>query len=389
MVNFDQQYNRKETNSVKWDAIQEMYQQDDLLPLWVADMDFRVHQPVLDAMTRYIDQGILGYSIFPNSLYEAIQAWQKERHNYIVEKEAILFNSGVVPSVALAVQAFTNVGDAILIHDPVYHPFAKVIKSNQRQVIRQPLVEQEGKFMVDFKEMEAAIVENEVKLFILCNPHNPGGRVWSLDELQQMGNLCRRHNVLVISDEIHQDLIFAPAQFTTFMNADPSFKDFSLTLTAATKTFNLAGIKNSMVFIHNSDLRKRFATVQEKNQQTEINTLGLIGTEAAYKHGETWLEELLDYLQENIAVVQEYLQTELPKVHMMQPEGTYLLWLDLSAYGLSDKQMENQLLKLGKVVLNTGVTFGPAGTQHMRLNIACPKATLLEGLLRIKKALEG
>ncbi|WP_086349847.1 MalY/PatB family protein [Candidatus Enterococcus clewellii] len=389
MVNFDHVYDRKETNSVKWDAVQQMYKENDLLPLWVADMDFKVHQPILDAMSEYIAQGILGYSIIPDSLYNAIQEWQKRRHHYIVEKEAILFNSGVVPSVALAIQAYTQPGDSVMIHDPVYHPFAKVIQANHREVVRSPLYVENGNFLIDFDEMEKLLKSEEVKLFILCNPHNPGGRVWQKQELVRIGNLCKKYNVLVISDEIHQDLVFPPAVFTTFTNADPSFKDFSIILTAATKTFNLAGIKNSMIFIHDPVLRKQFKTTQEMNQQNEINTLGLIGTEAAYNSGDEWLNELLSYLKDNIEEVEKFLTMNLPKVQMMKPEGTYLVWLDFSNYQLSDKQLENNLLHKGKVVMNTGISFGPSGSQHMRLNIACPRATLLEGLQRIHSSFEN
>ncbi|MBL1228954.1 pyridoxal phosphate-dependent aminotransferase [Enterococcus sp. BWB1-3] len=389
MVNFDHVYERKGTNSVKWDAVNKMYKEDDLLPLWVADMDFKVHQPILDAMISYINQGILGYTTSSDSLYEAVQTWQKKKHNYIVEKEAILFSSGVVPSVAIAIQAYTEVGDAVLIHDPVYHPFAKVIKKNKRRVIRHSLIEVDGKFQIDFEKMKEAIQTNDVKLFILCNPHNPGGRVWSIEELKKIGELCASHNVLIISDEIHQDLIFTPAEFTTFNNADPSFKDFSITLTAATKTFNLAGIKNSMAFIHNTELRAKFCNIQEINQQTEINTIGLLGTEAAYRCGEEWLDDLLIYLQKNISTVEKFLQSEMPLVKIMKPEGTYLIWLDFSAYALSDKELENKLIKKGKVVLNSGISFGPKGSQHMRLNIACPNATLLEGLERMKKSFQA
>lgn len=351
-------------------------------------MDFKVHQPILDAMSEYITEGILGYSIIPDSLYNAIQEWQKKKHQYIVEKEAILFNSGVVPSVALAIQAYTQPGDSVMIHDPVYHPFAKVIHANHREVVRSPLYVENGKFLIDFDEMEELLKREEVKLFILCNPHNPGGRVWQKQELVRIGNLCKKYNVLVISDEIHQDLVFPPAVFTTFTNADPSFKDFSIILTAATKTFNLAGIKNSMIFIHDSALRKQFKITQEMNQQGEINTLGLIGTEAAYNFGAEWLSELLSYLQGNIEEVEKFVNTHLPKVQMMKPEGTYLVWLDFSDYQLSDKQLENNLLRKGKVVMNTGISFGPSGSQHMRLNIACPRATLLEGLERIRLSFE-
>ncbi|MFD2308360.1 MalY/PatB family protein [Enterococcus termitis] len=388
MVEFDKVYDRRNTNCAKWDSIKDTYGEDGLLPLWVADMDFKANRPVLEALGKTVEQGILGYSPAPASLYQAIQSWQQRRHDYSINKEAILFNSGVVPSLALAVQAYTQPGDAVLIHDPVYPPFAKVVEQNDRKLVRNILQVEQGHFVMDLEKMEKQIIEEHVRLFILCNPHNPGGRVWTSSELEAVGKLCAKHDVLVVSDEIHQDLIFAPHTFTTFANAHPSFKDFSVTMTAATKTFNLAGIKNSMVFIENADLRKKFVDVQKRNSQDEINIFGYVGTEAAYEHGDTWLEELLDYLKGNIDLVSEFLASELPQVKMMRPEGTYLIWLDFSAFGLTDAALQDQLVHKGKVVLNAGITFGPQGTQHMRLNVACPKETLLEGLKRMKHAFE-
>ncbi|EOL49423.1 MalY/PatB family protein [Enterococcus caccae] len=388
MVEFDTVYDRRNTNCSKWDSITDTYGEDGLLPLWIADMDFKANPPVLEALEQTAKQGILGYSPAPNSLYEAIQRWQKRRHDYSVNKEAILFNSGVVPSLSLAIQAYTEPGDAILIHDPVYPPFAKVVEQNNRRLIRNQLLIEQEHFVMALEEMEKQIVAENVRLFILCNPHNPGGRVWTKSELEAFGQLCAKYDVLVISDEIHQDLIFAPHVFTTFANVHPSFKDFSITLTAATKTFNLAGIKNSMIFIENPDLRKKFIAAQERNFQNEINIFGYVGTEAAYQHGDNWLEELLVYLTENIDTVSTFLQTELPKVKMMRPEGTYLIWLDFSSLGLTDAQLQKQLIHKGKVVLNPGISFGPNGTQHMRLNVACPKETLIEGLRRIKYSFE-
>ncbi|WP_086443943.1 MalY/PatB family protein [Candidatus Enterococcus lemimoniae] len=388
MVEFDTVYDRRNTNCSKWDSIKETYGEDDLLPLWIADMDFKANPPVLKALKDTAEQGILGYSPAPDSLYDAIQSWQKRHHNYSISKDAILFNSGVVPSLSLAIQAYTKPGDAILIHDPVYPPFAKVVEQNDRKLVRSQLLTEQGHFVMDLTEMEKQIVAENIRLFILCNPHNPGGRVWTKSELEAFGKLCAKYDVLVISDEIHQDLIFAPHVFTTFTNVHPTFKDFSITLTAATKTFNLAGIKNSMIFIENPDLRKKFIAAQERNFQNEINIFGYVGTEAAYQNGDRWLSELLVYLKENIDTVNDFLQAELPKVKMMRPEGTYLIWLDFSAYGLTDAQLQNQLIHTGKVVLNPGISFGPNGTQHMRLNVACPNETLFEGLRRIKASFE-
>lgn len=383
MTIFDEQINRKQTNCVKWDSIVQTYHADDLLPLWVADMDFLAPTPVINAFESYSARGLFGYSITPESLYQAIINWQKKRHGYSIEKEEILFSSGVVPSIALAVQSYTDEGDSVLIHDPVYHPFAAVVTENHRNLVRSTLIEENNHFVMNLEEMERLIIAHQVKLFILCNPHNPGGRVWTKEELAAVGNLCKKHGVLVVSDEIHQDLIFKPYTFTNFQLADPTFEEFSLVFTAATKTFNLAGIKNSMVFIKNPKLRARFQETQKRNQQGEINTFGYIGTEAAYNHGGNWLDELLPYLQENVQFVKTYLSEKLPSVHVMCPEGTYLMWLDFSAFGLSDKELETHLIEKAKVVLNSGIIFGSKGAGHMRLNVACPRATLEEGLRRI------
>lgn len=389
MIDFDKVHPRIDTNSVKWDAIKEMYRRENLLPLWVADMDFLAPEPVTKALQQAVAQGIYGYSIFPDSLYHAIIDWQRTRHDYTIEKQDILFNSGVVPSLALALQSYTQENDAVLIHDPVYHPFADVINRNKRQLIREPLLERNGHFEIDFASMEQTIIDHHVKLFILCNPHNPGGRVWTKEELRTIGTLCQKYHVIVVSDEIHQDIVFAPHTFTSFQTVDPSFAAFSIVLTSATKTFNLAGIKNSMIFIKDPQLRKQFIEAQERNVQGEINTFGAVATEAAYRDGTPWLEELLLYLSGNADFIRDFLQQELPKVRFQMPEGTYLMWLDFSAYGLSDNQLQRILIKEANVVLNQGTIFGPHGTQHMRLNFACSRTILTQALQQIAKAFQA
>ncbi|GAA3024951.1 MalY/PatB family protein [Tetragenococcus solitarius] len=385
MSQFDQVIDRKKTQSVKWDTLEKNYHQKDLLPMWVADMDFKAPEAVRSAFNSYLEKGVFGYSIVPDSLYDAIISWQKTRHHFAIKKEEILFNSGVVPSLALSVQAYTDPGDAVLIHDPVYPPFAQVVEDNNRKLVRSNLFT-DDKFMMDYDNMERLIQEEDVKLFILCNPHNPGGRVWSKKELQDVGNLCRKYHVTVVSDEIHQDIVYQPETFTTFQNADPSFKDFSIVLTAATKTFNLAGIKNSMVFIKDDKLRQAFEKIQKKNHQDDINTFGMIGTQAAYEGGKEWLEELLTYLKENVEITYQFFQSELPNVKVSKPEATYLMWLDFSFYQLTDKQLEKKIINEAKVVLNPGISYGEKGSQHMRINIACPRSTLKEGLQRIAAA---
>lgn len=387
MVNFDEQLNRKGTNSVKWDQICRTYQEEELLPLWIADMDFKAPDGVINAYQKMLDHGIFGYSTTPDSLYEAIIDWEKKQHQLALVKEDIFFFSGVLAGLATAIQAFTEPNDAVLIHDPVYPPFSGILTENKRKIVRSRLLEKDGRFVMDYADMEEKIKQNHVKLAILCNPHNPGGRVWTKNELNRFGELCRKHQVVVLSDEIHQDLVFGPHQMTSFFNAGENFADFTVQFTSMTKTFNLAGIKNSVAFAKNPKLHKQLERKQAENFQQEINTFGLVGMEAAYRTGEEWLKELLNYLQKNIEDTFTFFNEHLPKAKIMRPEGTYLLWIDFSEYGLTDEQLENQLIHDGKVVLNTGVSYGPGGKQHMRLNVACANTTLLEGLKRIALAL--
>ena len=387
MTNFEQPINRLGSNSVKWDAILKSYNEENLLPLWIADMDFKAPAGVLQANQKLLEHGILGYADTPDTLYTAISNWEQEHFKLAVRKEEILFFSGVLAGITTAIQAFTKPNDVILIHDPVYPPFANIITTNRRQLVRSQLVEDNGHFVMDLADMEEKFKQHQVKVMILCNPHNPGGRVWTKKELYQLGELCQKYQVLVLSDEIHQDLVFPPNKMTSFFNAGDGFSDFSLQFTSMTKTFNLAGIKNSVVFVKNEKLRSQLIRKQEENFQQEINTFGLVGMEAAYETGEEWLAELLPYIQSNITYTMNFFREQLPKVKIMEPEGTYLLWLDFSEYDLSDKELEERFVHKGKVVLNTGVSYGPSGKQHMRLNVACPRVVLEEGLNRIVRAL--
>lgn len=387
MTNFEQPIDRLGSNSVKWDAILKSYNEENLLPFWIADMDFKAPAGVLQAYQKLLEHGILGYADTPDTLYTAISNWEQEHFKLAVRKEEILFFSGVLAGITTAIQAFTKPNDVILIHDPVYPPFANIITTNRRQLVRSQLVEENGHFVMDLADMEEKFKQHQVKVMILCNPHNPGGRVWTKKELYQLGELCQKYQVLVLSDEIHQDLVFPPNKMTSFFNAGEGFSNFSLQFTSMTKTFNLAGIKNSVVFVKNEKLRSQLIRKQEENFQQEINTFGLVGMEAAYETGEEWLAELLPYIQSNITYTMNFFREQLPKVKIMEPEGTYLLWLDFSEYDLSDKELEERFVHKGKVVLNTGVSYGPSGKQHMRLNVACPRVVLEEGLNRIVRAL--
>lgn len=293
MTNFDQPIDRLGTNSIKWDTILKTYNEKELLPLWIADMDFKTPPAVLEAYQKLLNDGVLGYSDISDSLYQKIIAWENRQHELNLNKEEILFFSGVLAGITTAIQALTKPNDAILIHDPVYPPFATIITNNRRKLVRSRLIEKNHRFVIDFGDLEEKFNKQQVKLMILCNPHNPGGRVWSETELNQLGKLCKKYNVLVLSDEIHQDLVFAPKRMTSFFNAGENFSDFSIQFTSMTKTFNLAGIKNSLAFVKNKKLRDLLLNKQQENFQQEINTFGLVGMEAAYQAGEPWLNDLL------------------------------------------------------------------------------------------------
>ena len=282
MTNFEQPIDRLGSNSVKWDAILKSYNEENLLPLWIADMDFKAPAGVLQAYQKLLEHGILGYADTPDTLYTAISNWEQEHFKLAVRKEEILFFSGVLAGITTAIQAFTKPNDVILIHDPVYPPFANIITTNRRQLVRSQLVEENGHFVMDLADMEEKFKQHQVKVMILCNPHNPGGRVWTKKELYQLGELCQKYQVLVLSDEIHQDLVFPPNKMTSFFNAGDGFSDFSLQFTSMTKTFNLAGIKNSVVFVKNEKLRSQLIRKQEENFQQEINTFGLVGLKGAF-----------------------------------------------------------------------------------------------------------
>lgn len=297
MIEFDKKISRKDTESVKWDAIAETYQMDDLLPLWVADMDFLSPEGVANAFSEYIKHGIFGYATLSDKLYQAIIHWERQRHAVELTKENIVFTSGVLTSLAAAVQTFAKPGDSILIHDPVYPPFSSIIETNQRHIVRSSLLEKNNHFVMDFSDMEKKIEENNVKAMILCNPHNPGGRVWNKEELKQLSELCLKHRVFLFSDEIHQDLTLFDHTFTSMLTINPDLDDLLIAFTSATKTFNLAAIKNSMVFIKNPELKDKFEKHLVMNQQHEINTFGLIGTQAAYETGGEWLSQLIPYLE--------------------------------------------------------------------------------------------
>lgn len=382
--NFETAPNRIGQHTYKW---KEAEKDSQVLPAWIADMDFEVLPEIKQTVHDYADQLVYGYTYASEELINAVLAWERDEHGYTFDKEALVFIEGVVPAISTAIQAFTKEGDAVLINTPVYPPFARSIKLNNRRLITNSLIEQDGLFQIDFEQLERDIVDNEVKIYVLCNPHNPGGRVWEEDVLEKIGRLCQKYGVLVVSDEIHQDLTLFGHKHQSFNTVSPDFKDFSLILASATKTFNIAGTKNSYAVIENPSLRQKFQKRQLANNQHEISGLGFLATEAAYRHGKAWLTELKAVLEENIDFVVDYFAKEAPRLRVMKPQGTYLVWLDFSDYGLTDDQLFHLLREEAKVVLNRGSDFGQEGKGHARLNTAAPKTMIKEICRRIAEVL--
>ena len=382
--NFETAPNRIGQHTYKW---KEAEKDSQVLPAWIADMDFEVLPEIQQAVHDYADQLVYGYTYASEELINAVLAWERDEHGYTFDQEALVFIEGVVPAISTAIQAFTDEGDAVLINTPVYPPFARSVKLNNRRLITNSLIEQDGLFQIDFEQLERDIADNEVKIYVLCNPHNPGGRVWEEDVLEKIGRLCQKYGVLVVSDEIHQDLTLFGHKHQSFNTVSPDFRDFSLILASATKTFNIAGTKNSYAVIENPSLRQKFQKRQLANNQHEISGLGFLATEAAYRHGKAWLTELKAVLEENIDFVVDYFAKETPRLRVMKPQGTYLVWLDFSAYGLTDDQLFHLLREEAKVVLNRGSDFGQEGKGHARLNIAAPKNMIKEICRRIAEVL--
>ena len=345
-------------------------------------MDFEVLPEIRQTVHDYAEQLVYGYTYASDGLIEAVQNWEEKHHGYDFDKDALVFIEGVVPAISTAIQAFTKEGDAVLINTPVYPPFARSIKLNHRKLVNNSLVEKDGLFEIDFVQLEKDFVEEDVKLYVLCNPHNPGGRVWEKEVLEKIGQLCQKYGVLLVSDEIHQDLALFGNKHQSFNTVNEDFKEFSLILSSATKTFNIAGTKNSYAIIENSKLRLAFQKRQLANNQHEISGLGYLATETAYRYGEDWLTELKELIEKHINYVVDVFDKET-KIKVMKPQGTYLIWLDFSAYDISDEELRKLLRDEAKVILNRGLDFGEEGALHARLNVAMPTSILEEVCQRI------
>lgn len=383
---FDKVVERSNTASVKWDATEELFGEKELLPLWVADMDFKVPDEVVKAIQSQAEHGIFGYTTRKPSYYEAIIDWMKDHHNWVIEKEWICHSPGGVTALNLIVQAFSEPGDKIIVQPPVYYPFMKAIQNHDRQVVYNPLLFNEGRFEMDFEDLISKI-DSSVKMILLCNPQNPGGRVWTESELKRLGDICLERGVLVVSDEIHQDLVFKPGKHIPFSAISEQFADNSIICTAPSKTFNLAGLQTSNIIISNKALREKFVMEGDKYAVTMSNSFGALATEAAYNYGRQWLEEVLDYVEGNLHFITKYFKSNLPVLKVLPLEATYLAWIDCRELGLTPEELEKLFLSKAKVALNQGYVFGPGGEGFVRMNLACSRSTVEKAAQQMKEAI--
>ncbi|MDR1532384.1 MAG: pyridoxal phosphate-dependent aminotransferase [Clostridiales bacterium] len=374
---FDEIIPRKNTNSLKYDFADERGGAEDALPLWVADMDFAAPPCVTDALARLARHGIFGYSEVKADYFDLLYQWFSVRFGFEPKAGWLVKTPGVVFAIAAAVRAFTEKGDPVLIQRPAYYPFSEVIHVNGRRLINNPLVYQgQGAYRIDFADFERKIAENNVKLFILCSPHNPVGRVWTREELAALGDICLRHGCLVVSDEIHCDFIYPGHTHTVLASLKPEFLNNTITCTAPSKTFNLAGLQISNIFIADESLRVRFKHEIERTGFSQLNGAGLTACMAAYRGGGPWLKDLNQYLADNLEFLRTFLFGKIPGIRMVEPEGTYLVWLDCRGLNLPQPELDSFMLREAKLWLDSGTIFGPEGEGFMRINIACPRKVL-------------
>ncbi|MCB8978563.1 MAG: pyridoxal phosphate-dependent aminotransferase [Ardenticatenaceae bacterium] len=394
---FDTEVNKFGINSTKWefifDADHKAKQGDHaharhgnerMLPMWVADMDFRCPPPVVDAVVERAKRGVFGYAMPTDSYYEAVLSWFARRYGRSIQRDWIVMTPGVVPALNFMVQTYTQPGDKILIQRPVYHPFTFAIENNGREVVSNSLVLENGRYQMDFDDLAAKAADPAVKMAILCSPHNPIGRVWNREELTRFGEICLDNDVLVVSDEIHCDLIYSGVQFTSFANISERFAQNSIVCTAPSKTFNIAGLKLSNIIIPDETLRTQFNKTLERSGIMGTNTFGIVATEAAYNLGEPWLTAVLEYIEGNYQFMQTYLADHLPQLHLLPAEGTYLVWLDCRALELTPAERKKLIFEDAHLYLDEGEIFGPEGEGFERLNLACPRWLLAEAMERLK-----
>ncbi|MFA9405883.1 MAG: MalY/PatB family protein [Anaerolineales bacterium] len=398
---FDTEFNRQGTHSVKWEFIvqgdqilhgdhaHKKHGPDRTLPMWVADMDFRCPPAVIEALVKRAQHGIFGYTVPTDSYYDAVIGWMKRRYGWDVERDWITLSPGIVPAINMLVQSFISSGDKVLIQRPVYYPFMSAIENNGGEIVSNSLLYENGRYTMDFEDLAAKTADPAVKMAILCSPHNPVSRVWTREELIRFGEICIENNVIIISDEIHCDLIFSGQTFTAFASISDTFAQNSIICTAPSKTFNLAGLKTSNIIIPNKGWREKFSAKLLSNGLLGLNSFGVEALTAAYNHGQAWLAEVMAYVEANYQFMAAYIAEHLPQVTITPPEGTYLIWCDFSKLGLSSEARKALLMDQARVYLDEGELFGPEGEGFERFNLACPRSILAEALERIKTAVDS
>lgn len=387
--NFDEIIDRRNTDCLKYDFAVERGKPADVLPLWVADMDFRTAPHIIEKAVADASLGIYGYTESKDDYFQAVANWYRTYFDWNVEKKWLVKTPGIVFAIGLAIKALTKEGDGVMIQQPVYYPFSEVIKDNDRKLVNNALVLRNGHYEIDFEDFEQKIIQEKVKLFVLCSPHNPVGRVWTREELQKIGEICLKYGVKVVSDEIHSDFVYGDRKHYVFTTIDPGFEEFSIVCTAPSKTFNLAGLQASNIFIPNVQIRKAFLKQMSAVGYSQLNMIGLHACKAAYETGREWLEELKVYLKGNLDFVREYLEQNLPQIKLIEPEGTYLIWLDCRALGLPEAKLEHLIVHEAKLWLDSGAIFGKDGEGFERINIACPRAVLEEACKRLHRAVQS
>ncbi len=388
---FDKIIDRKNTHAVKWDKhlLEEFFGTSDVLPLWVADMDFQCPQPLIEAMKQKADEGIYGYSWHKTPEYfDAVIGWMKRRHDWEVDKDWIVYSPGIVPAINVLIRSFTQPGDKIIVQSPVYYPFFSTIENNGRHIQNNQLVYENNQYSFNFDDFEEKAKDPLTKMFILCNPHNPVGRIWTEKELKKLGDICLENDVLIISDEIHHDLILPGYEHKVFSKLSEDYDDHTIICTAPSKTFNIAGLQTSNIIIPNKKLRETFTQgMSGRNSLGIPNAFGISALISAYNDGEEWLVQVMEYILENFKFLNTYLQEHLPDVHMVNPEGTYLAWVDFSSLGMNDEERREFMLYKAKVAFDGGTMFGKGGEGFERINVACPRSILEECMDRIRNAL--
>jgi len=385
--NFDEIINRKNTNSVKYDMLKQYFGKDDLLPFWVADTDFKVPTCISDAIVKRANHEIYGYSFRGDDCIKSVQSWLKKRHDWNVPLIWISSSPGVVTALSLLLMSLTEKGDKIAVQPPVYHPFFHVVNDTERNLVYNPLIRTESSYEMDFENLKQ-LAKNGLKALLISNPHNPVGRVWNKNELLRLGEIARKYDFLIISDEIHQDLIYSDYKHIPLASLSEDLAQRTITCIAPSKTFNVAGLASSVIIIPNQKLKKQYEKLLSAMHLDSGNLFGHIAMHAGYENGEEWLKQLMDYLESNVNFVREYLKNNIPKIKLVEPEATYLLWLDCRELEISTEKLNKIFIDSAKVALNKGTTFGKEGEGYMRLNIGCSKSVLLEGLSKIKHAIK-